>query len=104
MVDVDGRFSYSKVVSVQWLIASCQLTISPNPVKDIFTLQLGSEQSEKVVLELINTNGKVLQQQTLALHVGTNKWNMAMNALAKGSYRVIVKTANRLWQQQLIKE
>ncbi len=105
MIDKDGSFEYSKVVSVSLTTNHSPLiSIKPNPAKASFTLQLGAEQSEKAVLYIINSAGQIVQQQSITLKAGQNQLTIAINTLAKGSYQVLVKSAKKQWQQPLIKE
>ena len=57
MVDKDGSFSYSKVVSVQLIIDNYQLSITPNPAKD----KVNVKGNHIVSVKVIDNLGRVLR-------------------------------------------
>jgi hypothetical protein len=85
MADIDGSYTYSKVVSLNINIKGL-LSFYPNPVKDILFVEMQSDIAEKVTLQIKDMQGKVLQQQTKQLKAGSNAFNINTSALAKGIY------------------
>ncbi len=57
MIDKDGSFSYSKVVSVQLIIDNYQLSITPNPAKD----KVNVKGNHIVSVKVIDNLGRVLR-------------------------------------------
>ncbi len=105
MIDKDGSFEYSKVVSVSLFTHHSPLiTISPNPAKDKVRITIQINKAENGVLQIINTAGKVVKQQKVSLREGLNQINVSINFLAKGNYIVSLKTESNQYQEQFIKE
>ena len=59
MIDIDGRFFYSKILSVQKNTSRNNgVLIYPNPAYNDLTLQVFTGQSEKVVVDIIDNQWK----------------------------------------------
>gem|GEM_PF-802070 len=78
-VDKDGSASYSKVVSVQFIVNSNQLTVFPNPARDNITISC----SHVASVQVIDNMGKVVK--TVALHDANNP-SVSVGSLPKGMY------------------
>lgn len=102
-VDKDGSKQYSKIVSCLLPFASKALSIYPNPVKETLSAQVTATKTEKVMLQIADMQGKILQQQPTTLQVGNNTLNLNTTNLVKGSYILLVK-GEQLLQKQFIKE
>jgi hypothetical protein len=77
--DLDGAVHYSPVVSVMSKDKHLQITINPNPVKDVINLGEIAIASS-ATYSIINASGTIVQQ-------GYLQSNLIMtNALAKGFY------------------
>ena len=86
-VDKDGAVTYSKVVSVQLSINNYQLSIYPNPVKNIFTI--GGSHIARV--EVIDNLGRVVHTQNL--HDATNP-QLSIGTLSAGLYHLRIQTTD----------
>ncbi|MGC9355284.1 MAG: T9SS type A sorting domain-containing protein, partial [Mariniphaga sp.] len=62
------------------------LQLFPNPVSNRLRITFSSEKNEKVQLSVINLQGKVLQQQNISCHEGTNLAEMPVADLKQGIY------------------
>jgi hypothetical protein len=62
------------------------LQLFPNPVSNRLRITFSSEKNEKVQLSIINLQGKVLQQQNISCHEGTNLAEMPVADLKQGIY------------------
>ncbi len=91
MVDKDGSVAYSTTLSVSFTTQSASLNIFPNPVKAVLTAQIFSAKAEKATLQIINMQGKVLQQKEMKLATGSNTITFNAAGLAKGTYVLKVK-------------
>jgi hypothetical protein len=102
-VDKDGSKQYSKIVSCLLPVGNKVLSIYPNPVKETLFAQVTATKTEKVILQIADMQGKILQQQSTELQVGYNTLNLNTTNLVKGSYILLVK-GEQLLQKQFIKE
>ncbi len=103
VADKDGSFTYSKTVSVALTAHNSQLTIFPNPVKEILTATITVSKAEKATLQVTDINGKVLLQKNVTLNTGSNVLPVNTAALAKGSYVLLIKGA-AVQQKVFVKE
>ncbi|MFC4230749.1 FG-GAP-like repeat-containing protein [Parasediminibacterium paludis] len=104
MVDKDGSFTYSKIVSCQLSGISRALTVYPNPVKDNLFVQITSTKAEKITLQLTDLQGKLLQQEDTQVGIGNVSLSVNTSALANGSYVLVVKGSGGVQQKQFVKE
>ena len=90
MQDIDGKYTYSSVVSVNVGAAFQGMLVYPNPVADRLFVQLQSTQVEKTVVRLVDMQGKTLQQQEVTLSNGVTSFTFDTRMLAKGTYFISV--------------
>ncbi len=103
MVDKDGSFTYSKVVSVSLTTHYSSFNIYPNPVKETLFAQVTSTKAYKATVQITNMQGRILQQQQVQLQVGNTSISLNTTGLLKGSY-VLVVNGEVLQQKQFVKE
>lgn len=100
-VDVDGKESFSKVVSINQKLKG-KILISPNPTTNKVTINLNhitaSSSTATVVLYDL-TGKKVLVQNSKA---GT--FELDLSHLAKGIYNLTVQTENTTYNEKIIKQ
>lgn len=102
-IDNDGKYSFSKLLTLKTTVKSEILKLYPNPVKEILFAQITSAKTEKVTLQITDMQGKVLQQQQVLLQFGSTNASINTAALAKGSYLLLIK-GDVLQQKQFIKQ
>ncbi len=101
VISKDGKFSYSTIKNVIGKTSEL-LTLSPNPVRDFFTLTLPSsylDGSNQMNLKIYNSEGKLVQLR----HIGKSNStiNVYCEALTPGIYNVVIENEKK---QQLNKE
>lgn len=84
MVDKDGAFSYSKVVSVQMQIGNWKL--SPNPATTIVELQGPFSRGEQALIRIVNNNGQEVYRKTAVSE--NNKVQINIQKLPAGIYHL----------------
>jgi len=103
-IDKTGNKTYSNVVSVQSSIVNSQLSIYPNPVKDLLNLQLNNSKAKNITIQVLDMSGRVLITKQTLLNAGTNSLSLPVANLAKGSYIVAIKGEDgTMGQKQFIK-
>lgn len=104
MINTDGKFIYSKILSVQKSISQNKsVIIYPNPAYNDLTLQLITGQNEKVVVDIIDNSGKVVINKTLTLPSGQNYLLIeGIDKLPASTYIVKVKSASVNAAEKLI--
>ncbi len=79
--DVDGKFSYSKIVSIVYNEPGIEVQVYPNPVKDIITIYLAESQQ----IRLVNMVGATVWHGSMA--AGRNQ--LLISHLPKGVYALM---------------
>ena len=85
MLDVDGAFSYSKIVSVNNMVGSA-ISIMPNPVKNMLHVRVYYNKPGNGVMKLTDMQGRVLQSKNISFISGTTDAYFDVSSLAAGSY------------------
>ncbi len=93
MVDKDGKFTYSKIVSLK-INTKAKAAIFPNPVKSITTIQLQSEYLESVAIKVVGGDGKILSTKNYKLIAGNNLISLNTERLTTGVYTLVVVGQN----------
>jgi len=87
MVDKDGSFTYSKIVSVSLTTNnSPQITFSPNPAKESTTVSIHLSKAQTIQYQLINAEGKQCSVQKQAVPAGNSSFQISLKGLGKGIY------------------
>ncbi len=86
MVDMDGAYTYSKVLQVNYAGAIPGIVLTPDPVNDVLTLHITNENNSQVRIALLDMNGRILSQQSVMLGEGTNNIEFNVSRFAAGIY------------------
>ncbi|MBL0355919.1 MAG: T9SS type A sorting domain-containing protein [Chitinophagaceae bacterium] len=87
-VDIDGRSSFSKVVSVR-LKKSTGFTISPNPFSSYVNINIDWKNNESSVVKIFNMSGKEILTKNIQLYKGTNYVQInELSSLPSGNYLI----------------
>lgn len=90
MVDVDGKFTYSKVVPVK-IEREIMVSVWPNPFGDVLSVGCHSEREDKVWVSIINASGKVERRESFPVKSGDNQFIISdLRRLPPGMYSVSV--------------
>jgi hypothetical protein len=101
MVDIDGKFTYSKIVVLGAAVEGLAIRVLPNPAHQPLTLMVGSPVVAGAVLTVTDVSGKKLLEKRLMLQKGNNSLDPGILAeLPQGMYLIGVATDK---QQQTIK-
>jgi hypothetical protein len=90
--DIDGKFSYSKIVSIIFNEPGPDMSVYPNPVSDVLTVYL----SESKLVRLINAAGAIVWQSNLPAgrnQISVSQYSKGVYVLTAGgqSNRVIIQ-------------
>jgi len=90
-IDMDGAFTYSKLVAVTLKELITPMALYPNPAADFINVSLGSSaDNNEILVQVLDLKGQVMYQQ---LHQFVNKnkeLNIALTNLPTGSYYLVV--------------
>ncbi len=94
IIDKDGAFVYSKIISVNNGNENFNATILPNPVHDFISLQLTSNTTQKIQVELVDMNGKSLSLNEFEIAKGVSTKNINIQNFSKGFYLLKIISAS----------
>ncbi len=97
-VDIDGRFSYSKIVQIR-NTAQSEAKIGPNPTGGAITLQIPAEWKSNVEWRLYNTQGHLLEQRT---KMGSGNYTLDLSKRSAGTYQLTLWRNGELVQKEWI--
>ena len=87
MVDIDGTFKYSNIISVSLPLTIGKLSISPNPVINDVKVTIASPTDGRVQWKLIDNVGRIILKGSENVKKGTgNNFSIDMNRLPAGAY------------------
>lgn len=96
MIDIDGRFEFSKIISV-WFGNTQQVRIWPTPAKSAITIQFAEQYKQ---LEIVDITGRILLRKNISQQTET----IDISTLAKGMYFIRLRNGNTTVSKKFIKE
>jgi hypothetical protein len=101
MVDIDGKFTYSRIVALGSAADALTIRVLPNPAHQPLSLAVGSPEVTGAVLTVMDISGKKMLEKHVNLQKGNNSLDPGILAtLPQGIYLIGVATDK---QQQTIK-
>lgn len=64
-IDLDGKNSYSQLVSIEIKTKANRYKVFPNPANGLVYIQASSNQTESIYVDLLDANGKICLSETL---------------------------------------
>lgn len=86
MVDADGQYKYSTIVTIYLADITGRITVSPNPASNETTLQISATTSGKASWKLIDNSGRVVKQSNIHLKRGNNNVTINIGGIPAGLY------------------
>jgi hypothetical protein len=102
-VDLDGRFTYSDIVTILLNKKMEQMIVFPNPAKDKLNIQSIAKVDGNGLLQIIDVNGKMVFKKEVRLTKGSNAFNFDINLLNAGNYFLKMQVADEVLQQGFVK-
>jgi len=100
MVDIDGSFKYSYIVSIKSKL-NANISLSPNPVKNNLMIQ-----HPKVITEghiqIFSSNGQLFKDVKLAPNAVIS--NVDMSGFTSGLYHIVFKSGSDMFNKTVIKQ
>jgi len=103
-VDIDGRITYSRILSVNLIpISGISLVMTPNPAQDNVALKIAAAKKRTALVNIIDYQGRVLAAQRISIAKGDNIIPLRdATRLANGIYTVLVNTGEEKIAAKLI--
>lgn len=86
-----GSSEYSQTQVVELQCEKSDISIYPNPVLDLVTVDILTDSHGKSQLTLLDITGKTLYLENIYMQEGRNKYNLPMTTFANGIYYLGVK-------------
>jgi hypothetical protein len=100
MIDIDGKFSNSKIVSVRIANNFSNALIYPNPTKGKLTIKLQQPLTENSQLLIADISGRIVMQQQLS--GGQRDIDLTVSELPAGRYFIKINNASELINQSFV--
>ena len=104
IVDQDGKYEFSKVISVSMNDQPVPLVVYNNPFADAIRLKINTAESDNLSLVLADVTGKILIRQTLNTQAGDNLVNLYPTGTAKGVYILTIRGNTYYQTAKLLKQ
>jgi hypothetical protein len=105
MVDVDGSYKYSVILTIRTDAKGFSVTASPNPFTHQVVISIESATDETVHFRVYNSDGKLVWRKTSSVTAGTNaQYFNELQSLPKGIYFIKVNKQNTVAELKLIKQ
>jgi len=103
-VDFDGKFEYSKTISVYAdKLDKFNFIIQPNPTESNATIVFEIENPEIVILNIYNYSGNLIETLKIDVKNGTNSQFIDLSSQPNGVYLIQLATSLGNFQSKLIK-
>lgn len=103
MMDLDGQFTYSKVIRISTSPNSLLVNTFPNPVNDLLKLNIQSPKTETILFNLRSADGRLVLSRSFNLVKGSNGFNWNLQTVPPGKY-FISSGSNNFKTIQVIKQ
>jgi trimeric autotransporter adhesin len=102
---LDGKISYSNIISVYKNGSTAKFIVHPNPVKDLLHINYNSTNEEDVVYKIYSAEGREVKKLLVNLNKGNNDININVALLPKGIYFIVLFKPNmRIAETSFLKE
>lgn len=92
MLDMDGRFNYSKIVVVNKQGRGFAANVFPNPGSRSFAINIIAEASSPANVSISDMNGKILFKKDIFIKKGVNYYTYYVPQLTQGNCFIIINT------------
>ena len=96
IVDIDGKFDYSAIKSVNFNSTSLNVVAGPNPAHSFLNVNVAAPGNEPFRLRLINRSGQVVFDQKYA--ASGNRLQLSVSNYAEGTYFLEVTNSSGIRQ------
>jgi uncharacterized repeat protein (TIGR03803 family) len=103
-IDIDGRFTYSRIVAVSIDNARSIVLFYPNPVINEASLTVTVTRPGQLQARIIDNAGRVVKQQQWILSTGSTSLSVDVKGLTKGIYYLELKGEMINERQKFVKQ
>lgn len=104
MKDLDGKFTYSKIIAINLSSKQPVVMLYPNPAGENTCLMIAISKKENISCRIIDQFGKTVFHKNISAGEGSNIINISTSLLASGVYVVVLKGENTNRQIKFVKQ
>jgi ELWxxDGT repeat protein len=104
MMDLDSKFTYSKIIAINLSSKEAVVMLYPNPVADYATLMIAARKKENIIYSLFDQSGRMLQQKSVIANEGSNLVTVEAWMLSAGAYMISIKGAEINTRVRFVKQ
>ncbi|MES1223724.1 MAG: T9SS type A sorting domain-containing protein, partial [Bacteroidota bacterium] len=93
MVDIDGAYKYSNVVTITIPFITGRVAVFPNPANDEVSVSVSAPVDGKAQWKLVDNTGRVVMHSKVQLKEGNNGFSIDISKLSTGLYYLQVTGA-----------
>jgi hypothetical protein len=94
MVDIDGKFTYSSIITIKLSDITTSASVFPNPAKNETTISISSANGTKIHWQMIDNTGRVLINRNTILRDGVNNITVDLRNYSSGIYFIKLSGEN----------
>jgi hypothetical protein len=104
-VDVDGKYTYSKVINIVYDPSAFTMQIYPNPIKDVLNLKVSLPGADNIQLQVTDMQGQVVLKTTKFIANGIGEFHIDVKGWTPQLYSIKIIDSNNkvLGTQKIIK-
>ncbi len=104
-VDLNGDFTYSKIVIIELKPSAHTVLLYPNPIHDVLKIRVTLSKAEQVQIHVTDMNGRTVHKESRFVGRGTHELEVSSRSWPAQSYLVRITGANNtiLTSQNVIK-
>ncbi len=91
------------IISIQSEYDFSDVTLSPNPAKDLLNVGLNASKKAVYTLSVVGMSGKVLSSTEVTAQEGSNSFPVNVDALRQGSYLLVVNGETTVYRKAFMK-
>ena len=103
MVDKDGQFAYSDIKSVQFANKTFEVSLYPNPLRNLTKLNVTLDQSQEIKVSVNDAVGNVVKQIEIKGQKGLNEKAIDLSTVPAGSYIIRIQAGDNMKTIPVIK-
>jgi hypothetical protein len=102
IMDIDGSFEYSEILSIEISEDNSELIIYTNPGEGIFHFQIPNANKQDLQISIIDTKGCIVEKRFI--HIDNAELSLDLSYLLHGIYIVQIFIGNKVFSKRLVKE
>jgi hypothetical protein len=104
MADIDGIYTYSRIITVTSAAELTGIRLFPNPARDNIQVQYAAALNGPARLLISDASGKIVYQSSISLKTGINTFAVPVQQFSPGYYTINLIEENKRVSGSFIKE